>query len=76
MNQSDIDRANARFWNELCGSGLARHLNITDHSPESLRRFDEAFFDFYPYLLPLLRPERLAGRRVLEIGLGGSARIH
>jgi SAM-dependent methyltransferase len=65
-----IDQANTEFWNELCGSGLARHLGITDHSLESLRRFDEAFFAMYPYLLPLLGLQRMAGKRVLEIGLG------
>ncbi len=47
-----------------------RELKIIDRSLESLRRFDQAFFDLYPYLLPLLRPERLANCRVLEIGLG------
>ena len=68
--QSAIDGANARFWNELCGSGLARHIGLKDQSPASLRRFDQAFLDLYPYVMPMLKPERLAGRRVLEIGLG------
>lgn len=49
---------------------MARHIGIKDHSQESLRRFDQFFFDYYPFLLPLLRPERLANLRVLEIGLG------
>jgi SAM-dependent methyltransferase len=68
--QATIDRANAEFWNELCGSSLARRIGVTDYSPASLRRFDHAYFAMYPYLLPIVRPERMAGRRVLEIGLG------
>jgi SAM-dependent methyltransferase len=68
--QAEIDRANSQFWNELCGTGLATVLGIKDHSLESLRRFDQAYFDIYPYLLPIVQPERMRGRRVLEIGLG------
>jgi 2-polyprenyl-3-methyl-5-hydroxy-6-metoxy-1,4-benzoquinol methylase len=67
---TEIDKANAEFWNELCGSSLARHLGITDHSEESLRRFDEAYLDFYPYLLHHVKLDNLSGKRVLEIGLG------
>lgn len=70
VRHSPLDEANARFWDELCGSNLARQLGIRDRAPESLHRFDEAYFAMYPYLLPLVRPERLAGRRVLEVGLG------
>jgi SAM-dependent methyltransferase len=68
--QAHIDRANAAFWDELCGTGLARAVGITDHSLESLRRFDRAYFDEYPYLLGLIRPARMTGKRVLEIGPG------
>lgn len=68
--QSNVDTANAEFWNELCGSGLAKVLGIGDHTPESLRQFDDAYLRIYPYLLPLVGPERMANRRVLEIGLG------
>jgi ubiquinone/menaquinone biosynthesis C-methylase UbiE len=68
--QENIDRANAEFWNELCGTGLAIHLGIKDHTAESLRRFDQFYFDYYPYLDGIVRPERMAGKAVLEIGLG------
>ncbi|HEX3314281.1 MAG TPA: class I SAM-dependent methyltransferase [Gemmataceae bacterium] len=70
IDQTAIDRANADFWNELCGTHLARHVDLRDRSPESLRRFDDAYLRMYPYLLPIVRPERMAGKRVLEIGLG------
>lgn len=67
--QAQTDRANADFWDELCGSGLARAHGVTDSSPESLARFDRAYFGFYPYL-PRYAPTDLRGERVLEIGLG------
>lgn len=70
VHQVEIDETNSEFWNELCGTGLAKHLGITDHSSESLRRFDEAYLAMYPYLLPIIGPERMAGKDVLEIGLG------
>jgi SAM-dependent methyltransferase len=68
--QMEIDQSNAEFWNELCGTGFAQSIGITDHSLESLRRFDAGYFDLYPYLLPWVEPERMAGKDVLEIGLG------
>ena len=68
--QEAIDRANSEFWNELCGTGLARSLGITEPSPESLRRFDEAYLRFYPYLGQYVFVQDLQGQRVLEIGMG------
>jgi SAM-dependent methyltransferase len=68
----DVDRVsanNADFWNELCGSGLARSLGIERITPETLRRFDEAYLAFYPYLAAYL-DEPVHGKQVLEIGLG------
>jgi ubiquinone/menaquinone biosynthesis C-methylase UbiE len=62
--------ANSQFWNELCGSGLARTLGIKDSSPASLKRFDDWYFDFYPYLLPFVNAAHITGERVLEVGLG------
>jgi 2-polyprenyl-3-methyl-5-hydroxy-6-metoxy-1,4-benzoquinol methylase len=69
-SQTDIDAANAEFWNNLCGSHLAQVLGITDDGPESLKKFDDWFFDFYPYLLEHVPVQRFAGKRVLEVGLG------
>lgn len=67
---SAVDRANREFWNELCGTSLARSLGIRDHSTASLKRFDEAYLGLYPYLLDHVPPARLAGQTVLEVGLG------
>jgi len=73
MNQNDdnpISVKNARFWDELCGSQLARYLGVTDSSPSSLKRFDDWYFDFYPYLDRHIDFSSLNGQKVLEIGLG------
>ena len=70
VDQSETDIRNAAFWNELCGSGLARSIGITDRTPESLRKFDEAYMAMYPYLSGYVTAESLTGKRTLEIGLG------
>ena len=69
-SNSPVDISNSSFWNELCGSVLARVLGITDASPQSLKRFDDWYFGFYPYLFPFVSASGLAGRRALEVGLG------
>lgn len=69
-SQDTLDERNAAFWDELCGSGLARSIGVTDHSPASLRRFDAAYMDRYPYLAAQLPAPRRPGEPLLEIGLG------
>ena len=69
-SQVVVDAENARFWNELCGSHLARRLRVTELSKESFHRFDEAFLKLYPYLEQYVPRDSLAGRKVLEIGIG------
>lgn len=64
-----VDDENAAFWNELCGTSLARQVGVTGRSADDLRRFDDAYLHFYPYLDRYL-PEDLTGERVLEVGLG------
>jgi SAM-dependent methyltransferase len=68
--QAALDARNAGFWDELCGSSLARQLGIRDASAESLARFDAAYLGHYPYLLAYLARDQLRGAKVLEIGLG------
>jgi SAM-dependent methyltransferase len=65
-----IDERNRAFWDELCGTGLAASLGITEITPTSLARFDEAYMAYYPYLAEYLRGLPLDRREVLEIGLG------
>lgn len=70
LRQSAVDSQNIAFWDEMCGTNLARSLGIKDHSPQSLAKFDVWFFNFYHYLLPYIPLEGLASKDVLEVGLG------
>lgn len=68
--QEAVDKANKEFWNELCGSGLAKQLGITDHSLESLKLFDDTYMSYYPYLLEHVKTKEMKGKKVLDVGLG------
>jgi SAM-dependent methyltransferase len=68
--QRAVDARNADFWDELCGTSLAKSIGVSDRSPESLRRFDDAYMDLYPYLPGQLRAPGEPGEPLLEIGLG------
>ena len=68
--QSSIDSQNRSFWDELCGTGLATSLGITEITPDSVARFDEAYMGYYPYLTRYLNDLPVENRKVLEIGLG------
>lgn len=65
-----ISSKNSEFWNELCGSHLAQQLGIKSNSVEDLKKFDDWYFDFYPYLFDYIPFENMKGKKVLEIGLG------
>ena len=67
---NDVNEKNADFWNELCGTQLAQHLGITEHTPASLEKFDNFYFDFYPYLTNYIKEEYIKNKKVLEVGLG------
>jgi ubiquinone/menaquinone biosynthesis C-methylase UbiE len=68
--QQAVDARNAAFWDELCGTSLAKSIGVDDNTPESLRRFDDAYMDLYPYLPAQLRAPLEPGEPLLEIGLG------
>lgn len=70
MEQEMITEQNEEFWNELSGTGLANTIGIEDLSKQSIKRYDDAYLDYYPYLLSYIRPERMSGKKVLEVGLG------
>jgi SAM-dependent methyltransferase len=69
MSQQAIDESNAAFWNTLCGWNMAREAGITGEGEDDLRRFDELYLGFYPYLERYV-PADLSGRKLLEVGLG------
>ncbi len=64
--------ANVRFWDEPCGTTRLPHLGFdaNERSPASFSAFDRWFFEFYPYLDKYIPFDAVAGRDVLEIGLG------
>ena len=70
MENIEISEKNSEFWDELCGSHLAKSLGITDSSVISLKKFDTWYYDFYPYLFDHIPFADLKNKRVLEIGLG------
>lgn len=67
---TDISVANAAFWNEPCGTGLAREIGLSEITSESLARYDASYFGYYPYLRGIINRAGVAGAEVLEIGLG------
>jgi SAM-dependent methyltransferase len=69
MSQQAVDAQNAAFWDTLCGWNLAREAGITGRGEDDLRRFDELYLGFYPYLERYV-PEDFGGKKVLEVGLG------
>jgi len=69
MSQPTIDRENAAFWDTLCGWNMAKDAGITGQDPDDLRRFDELYLGFYPYLERYV-PADFEGKKVLEVGLG------
>lgn len=69
-SEDPTSRLNSQYWDELCGTNLALQLGITDSTPESLKKFDDWYFRFYPYLKGHLEPVLRAKGKVLEIGLG------
>ena len=70
MSHHALERANAAFWDVLCGWNLAQSAGITGRGEDDLRRFDELYLQMYPYLEGYVDRKQLAGKRVLEIGLG------
>src|SRR3954447_9241898 len=69
MSQSAVDTQNAAFWDTLCGWNLAQDAGITGRGEDDLRRFDELYLGFYPYLERYV-PADFSGQKVLEVGLG------
>lgn len=68
--ETALDSANARFWEELCGTALARSLGLNADTADALARYDGAYLALYPYLTSYLDRLGPRGKRVLEVGLG------
>jgi SAM-dependent methyltransferase len=70
VSQSDINAANSAFWDEMCGSAAARNLGVSGNDRASLKKFDDWYFQFYPYLDRFIDFPSLRSRDVLEVGIG------
>jgi SAM-dependent methyltransferase len=62
--------ASMAFWNNWCQSYDSEEIVLNEITPSSLESYDRAYLSYYPYLLQRVRPAEMAGKRVLEIGLG------
>jgi ubiquinone/menaquinone biosynthesis C-methylase UbiE len=63
-------RENAKFWNEVCGTSVAKELGVEAVNPKNLGIFDRAYMGYYPYLRQYVEKMDLRGKKVLEVGLG------
>lgn len=72
-DQLPEQQANMAFWNQWCQSYVSGDVVLSEITPASLARYDRAYMRYYPYLLRRIRPEEMAGKRVLEIGVGFGA---
>lgn len=70
LDESTPIPENKTFWNELCGSHLFSFLGLNDINEETLKIFDNYYFQMYPYLKKYVTPDKIKGKKVLEIGLG------
>lgn len=70
LDRRRISQQNAQFWNEFCGSALARSLKITRITPATLKKYDRAYLHKYPYLTQYAPRQTKSQQSILEIGLG------
>ena len=70
LAQAELSDRNAAFWDELCGTQFAKSIGVVDDSLASLKKFDDWYFAFYPYLLLHVPFEDVRDKDVLEIGMG------
>lgn len=63
ISQDELDKLNAEFWNEPCGTYLAR----STRTQNNFQAFDKEYFKQYPFLIPYLAK---FGGKVIEIGTG------
>lgn len=64
-NQAELDRANADFWDHICGSGLAKGGRTV-----GMARYDRRYLAIYPWLADTIRRFVAVNDRVLEVGPG------
>lgn len=65
-----LDFENANFWGEPCGSIAADRLGLDMNRAEDIVKFDDWYFELYPYLKKYLREVVQTGSSCLEVGVG------
>jgi len=68
--QTAAQQESMDFWNRWCSSYSNGVIELHEITPDALAAYDRAYLQYYPYLLRRIRPEEMAGKRVLEVGLG------
>ena len=68
--QERVSQENKRFWAEKCGTQLASSLGLKSTEEFELNKFDQVYFDIYPYLKGYVEPHIGSDKTVAEIGLG------
>jgi len=69
-SQTPAQQASMDFWNRWCSLYSSGSIELSEITPEALAAYDASYLAYYPYLLRRIRPGEMAGRRVLEVGLG------
>ncbi len=68
--QDTINAQNRIFWDEPCGNNAFQAIGLEEYSVESLKKYDDWYMGFYPYLYTHVPFAELKGKKVLEVGLG------
>ena len=70
MALDNPDEQNADFWDEPCGMAFAGQRGYDIDVPAGLDGFDQAYFEFYPYLRSYVDRALADATSVVEVGLG------
>ena len=70
MAADNPDEQNADFWDEPCGMAFAGQRGYDIDVPAGLDGFDQAYFEFYPYLRGYVDRALADATSVVEVGLG------
>ncbi len=69
--QTEINTLNSKFWDEPCGTTTAKKVGAQSKSRADNIEFDKLYLNrLYPYLKKYIKPNQMAGNKVLEVGLG------
>jgi 2-polyprenyl-3-methyl-5-hydroxy-6-metoxy-1,4-benzoquinol methylase len=70
IDASELNDKNNQFWSEPCGTNAMLDMGINPMNLQEVEKFDDWYFDFYPYLLEYLNKIDFKDAHVLEVGIG------